>query len=161
MARLAIRTLLLVCAALPAAGTTNLGAPAGDAIEIVDFYARATLVLPSGATQPNSEVRGGTVLPGPITLHLRIKRHSGKAQSVEWRMFRVPENPNAFDTGLRAVQIQANGDAVASSPAAVQYGAYQFRAVADPHNRFRETPRARTNNERFIVLVVAQQPPSN
>jgi hypothetical protein len=160
VARLAIRTLLLVCAALPAAGTTNLGVQ-GDAIEIVDFYARATLVLPSGVTQANAEVRGGTVLPGPITLHLRIKRHSGKGQSVEWRMYRVPENPNAFDTGLRAVPIQANGDATASTPAAVHYGAYQFRAVADPHNRFRETPRTRANNERFIILVVAQQPPSN
>src|SRR5687767_14128324 len=57
--RLAIRTLHLVCASLPAAGLTNLGIR-GDAVEIVDFYARATLVLPSGATQPNAEVRGGT-----------------------------------------------------------------------------------------------------
>lgn len=160
MPRLAIRTLLFVCASLPAAGTTNLGIR-GDAVEVIDFYARATLLLPSGATQPNAEVRGGTVLPGPITLHLRMKRHSGKAQSVEWRMYRLPENPNAFDTGLRAVAIQPNGDATASSPAAVQYGAYQFVAVADPQHRFREARDARANNQRAIVLVVAQQPPSN
>lgn len=159
LSSLATRALLLACAGLPAAATT-LGSH-GDTIEVVDFYARATLVLPSGATQPNAEVRGGTVLPGPITLHLRMKRHSGKAQSVEWRMYRVPENPNAFDTGLRAVVIQANGDATASTPAAVQYGAYQFVAVADPQHRFRETRPARTNNQRAIVLIVAQAPLSN
>jgi hypothetical protein len=160
VARLAIRTLLLVCAALPAGGTTNLGAP-GDVIEVVDFYARATLVLPSGATQANVEVRGGTVLPGPITLHLRMKRHGGKAQSVEWRMYRVPENPNAFDTGVHAVPIQASGDATAGSATHVLNGGYQFIAVADPQYRFREARSARANNQRAIVLIVAPAPPSN
>lgn len=158
MARLAIRTLLLVCAALPAAGATPLATP-GDAIEAVDFYARARVVLPSGAIQV-AEVRGGTVLPGAIVLHLRMKRRSGTAQNAEWRMYRVPQTPNPFDTGVLAAPIQANGDVSAFTPTHVQDGAYQFRAIADPQNRFRETPRARTNNERFIVLVVAQ-PPSN
>lgn len=160
MARLAIRMLLLACAALPAAGTTTLATP-GDAIEVVDFYARATLVLPSGATQPNAVVRGGTIMPGPITLHLHMKRRNGTAQSVEWRVHRTPTTPSSFDTGVQAVAIQANGDAMAGSATYVQYGAHQIHATADPQDRLRETPRARANNRRFIVLIVAQQPPSN
>lgn len=160
MARLAIRALLLVCAALPAAGTTNLGTP-GDAIEVVDFYARATVILPTGGVQANAEVRAGTILPGPITLHLRIKRHHGTTENVEWRMYRTPETPSSFDTGIHAVAIQANGDAAAGSVVQVQNGAYHISAEADPQNRFRETPRTRTNNKRFIVLIAATSPPSN
>ena len=95
MARLATCTLLL-CAALPAAETTNLRIP-GDAIEVV----------------------------------------------------------------LRVLAIQADGNATALAATHVQVGAYEIRAVADPQNRLRESPRVRTNNQRGIILMVAPpEPPS-
>jgi hypothetical protein len=159
VARLAICTLLLVCSALPAAETNNLHLP-GDAIEVVDFYARATVLLPTGGIQPNAEVRAGMILPGPITLHLRIRRHDGKTENVEWRMYRTPQTPGGFDTGIQALAVQANGDSMAGSVVQVQNGAYHISAQADPQNRLRETPRARTNNKRVIVLIAATSPPS-
>lgn len=152
--------LLLACAVLPASATVGLGAR--DAIEIVDFYARGTAVLPSGQTQPNAEIRAGKVVAGPITLHLRMKHHGSAAQNVEWRMHRVPETPTAFDTGVHSVAIQPDGDAMAGAAAQIQVGPYEIRAIADPNNRFREAKAALANNRRGIILIVVPpQPPAN
>lgn len=160
MPRVSMHLLLLACAVLPASATAALGAL--DAIEIVDFYARGTAVLPSGQTQPNAEIRAGKVVAGAITLHLRMKRHGGATQSVEWRMYRFPETANAFDTGVHSVAIQPDGDAMAGAAAQIQVGAYEIRAIADPNNRFREAKRALANNRRGILLIVVPpQAPAN